>query len=69
MKLSARNIFKGKIVSIKNGPVSSLVELEIAPGVLITSSITSPSAKELKLKKGKEAYAVIKSSNIIIGVD
>lgn len=69
MKLSARNILKGKIISIKNGPVSSLVELEIAPGVRLTSSITSPSAKELKLKKGKEAYAVIKSSNIIIGVD
>lgn len=69
MKLSARNVLKGKVVSIKPGPVSTLVVLEIAKGVQISSTITSPSAKELKLKKGKEAYAVVKSSNVIIGVD
>ena len=69
MKLSARNILKGKIKSVKAGPVSSLVVLQIAPGVEIVSSITSESSKGLKLKKGQTAYAVIKASSVMIGVD
>ncbi len=69
MKLSARNVLKGKVISIKAGPVSTIVEIEVAKGVVLSSVITSPSAKNLKLKKGKEAYAIIKSSNIIVGVD
>lgn len=69
MKLSARNVLKGKVVAIKAGPVSTIVEIEVAKGVVLSSVITSPSAKSLKLKKGKEAYAIVKSSNIIIGVD
>ncbi|PAW77327.1 MAG: hypothetical protein B9S32_11280 [Verrucomicrobia bacterium Tous-C9LFEB] len=69
MKLSARNVLKGKVVSIKAGPISTIVEIEVAKGVVLSSVITSPSAKTLKLKKGKEAYAIVKSSNVIIGVD
>lgn len=69
MKLSARNILKGKVVSVKAGPVSSLVVLEIAKGVQISSTITSSSLKELKLKKGQSAYAIIKSSSVILGID
>lgn len=69
MKLSARNVLKGKVVAIKAGPVSTIVEIEVAKGVVLSSVITSPSAKSLKLKKGKEAYAIVKSSNVIIGVD
>lgn len=69
MKLSARNVLKGKVVSIKAGPVSTIVEIEVAKGVVISSVITSPSAKSLKLKKGGSAYAIIKSSNVIVGVD
>jgi len=69
MKLSARNVLKGKIVNIKSGPVSTIVEIEVAKGVVLSSVITSPSAKSLKLKKGKEAYAIVKSSNVIVGVD
>jgi len=69
MKLSARNVLKGKIVSIKSGPVSTIVEIEVAKGVILSSVITSPSAKSLKLKKGKEAYAIVKSSNVIVGID
>jgi molybdopterin-binding protein len=69
MKISARNVLKGKVVSIKAGPVSTLVVIEVAKGVQLTSTITSSSAKELKLKKGKPAYAVIKSSSVIVGVD
>ena len=69
MKLSARNVLAGKIVSIKKGPISSLVVIEIAPGVKLTASITSEAVKELKLAKGKSASAVIKSSSILIGVE
>lgn len=69
MKISARNMLPGKIVAIKKGPISSLVTVEIAPKVEITASITSDALKELKLKKGKPATAIIKASSILIGVE
>lgn len=69
MKISARNIIPGKIVSVKKGPITTLVVLEIAKGVKVTSSITSDAAKDLKLAKGKAAYALIKASSILVGVD
>ena len=69
MKISARNILAGKITSLKKGPVSSSVTLEVAPGIEIVSSITSDSAAGLKLKKGQKAYAIIKASSVIIGAD
>lgn len=69
MKLSARNVLPGKIVSVKKGPVSSLVVIEIAPGIQLTSTVTADAVSELKLKKGAAAYAIIKAPNIILGVD
>ncbi|WP_353234592.1 molybdopterin-binding protein [Diaphorobacter ruginosibacter] len=69
MKISARNVLSGKIVSIVRGPVSTEVTLEIAPGIQITSSITTNSAEALKLKEGGKAYGVIKASSVMIGVD
>jgi molybdopterin-binding protein len=69
MKISARNIIPGKVTSIKKGPISSVVIIEIAPGIEIASSITSESATALKLKKGQTAYAVIKASSVLIGVE
>lgn len=69
MKLSARNVLKGKVKSLKKGPISSLVVLEIAPGIEIVSTITAESSAALKLKKGQPAYAIIKASNVLIGVD
>lgn len=69
MKISARNILKGKVKSIKKGPVSSVVVLEIAPRVEITASITTDSAAGLKLAKGRAAYAIIKASSVMVGVD
>jgi molybdopterin-binding protein len=69
MKLSARNVLKGKIKNLKRGPISSLVVLEIAPKVQIVSTITAESAAALKLKKGQTAYAVIKASSVMVGVD
>ena len=69
MKLSARNVIKGTIKNVKKGPISTLVTIEIAPGVEVVSVITSDGAVSLKLKKGQTAYAVIKASNVMIGVD
>ena len=69
MKLSARNILKGKVTKIVKGPLNTLVTLQIAPGILISSVVTSEAAKELKLAKGKAAYAIIKASNVMVGVD
>jgi len=69
MKVSARNLLKGTVKSIKQGPISSIVTLEIAPGVEIVSSITTESVKSLKLKKGQAAYALLKASSVLVGVD
>lgn len=69
MKLSARNVLSGKILSVKRGPVTSLVVIEVAPGVRLSSSITTRAANELKLVRGRTACAIIKSSSVILGVD
>lgn len=69
MNISARNILAGKVKSIKKGPISTVVTLEIASGVEVVSSITSDSASALKLKKGQRAYAIIKASSVLVGVD
>jgi len=69
MKLSARNILKGKIVQVKVGAVNSEVVLEMPGGAQIVSIITKESAENLGLAVGKTAYAVIKASNVMIGVD
>jgi len=69
MKISARNILPGTVKAIKKGPISSVIALEIAPGVEIVSSITSESAASLKLKKGHKAYAIIKASSVLVGAD
>ena len=68
MKISARNVLKGKVKSITKGAVNAEVTLEVAPGVEIVSIITLASLKMLKLKKGSEAYAVIKASSVMVGV-
>lgn len=69
MKLSARNILKGKIKQVTHGAVESEILLELSPGVEIVATITKASAEQMKLKEGKSAYAVIKASNVIVGVD
>lgn len=69
MKLSARNTFKGTIKQVVTGAVNSEVTIEIAPGVEVTSIITKASAENLGLAEGKVAYAVIKSSDVMIAVD
>ena len=68
MKLSARNILKGKITEVKKGTTTTHVLLDVG-GTIVTASITNESADELKLAKGQSAYAVIKSSDVMIGID
>ena len=69
MKISARNQIKGKIVDIKKGATTSHVRLEIAPGQVITASITNEAVDELGLKNGQSASAVIKASDVMIAID
>jgi molybdopterin-binding protein len=69
MKLSARNVLKGKVVKIVKGAVNSEVTLELPGGIQIVSIITNQSVASLKLKKNIEAYAVVKASNVMIAVD
>jgi len=69
MKLSARNILKGKVKQVTHGAVESEILIELSPGVEIVSTITKASAEQMKLKEGKAAYAIIKASNVIVGVE
>jgi molybdopterin-binding protein len=69
MKLSARNVIKGKVIKILPGAVNSEVILRTPGGEEIVSVITKESVDSLKLEVGKEAYAVIKASNVMIAVD
>ena len=68
MKLSARNQVKGKIVEVKKGATTSHVRIDIGNGIVITSSITNEAVADLNLKTGDEAWAVIKASDVMIGV-
>jgi molybdopterin-binding protein len=69
MKLSARNVLKGKVKQVKAGAVNTEVIVELPGKIEIVSIITKESATNLKLAKGRAVYAVIKASNVMIGVD
>lgn len=69
MKISARNMIKGVVTAIEVGAVNDEITVEIAPGVVLTSVITKKSCESLQLEIGKEAYVIIKASNVMLGVD
>jgi len=69
MKLSARNVLKGKVKSVTHGVVNTEVVIEIPGGANVVSIITKTSAEGLGLAAGKDVYAVIKATNVIIAVD
>ena len=68
MKISARNTLKGKIVEVTKGATTAHVKIDLG-GTVVTASITNAAVDDLKLAPGKEAYAVIKASDVMIGTD
>jgi molybdopterin-binding protein len=69
MKISARNSLPGTVLNIERGAVNAQVTLAIAPGINIVSIITLDSLSDLGLKEGQKAFAVIKASSVMIGID
>lgn len=69
MKLSARNQLKGTVVSLKQGAVNTEVVIELPGKEKLVSIITNTAAESLGLAEGKSAYAIIKASAVMVGVD
>ena len=69
MKISARNVLKGKVKQVKTGAVNDEVTIELPGGTEIVSVITRSSAESLGLAEGREVYAVIKASSVMIATD
>jgi molybdopterin-binding protein len=69
MKISARNVLKGKVVGIEKGQTTAHVRIDIGGGKILTSSITNQAVDDLGLKSGQDAYAVIKASDVMVATD
>jgi molybdopterin-binding protein len=68
VKISARNKLKGTIVEVRKGATTAHVKIDVG-GQIVTAAITNESAEELKLTAGMTVYAVIKSSDVMVGID
>ncbi len=69
MRISARNVLKGRVVSVKRGATTAHVKIEVAGGMVITASITNEAVDDLRLAEGDAAYAVIKASDVLVAKD
>ena len=69
MKVSARNSLKGTVKKVVTGAVNTEITVEVAPGVEVVSIITKSSAENLGVAEGKEVYAVIKASDVMVATD
>ena len=69
MKLSARNQFKGVITDIQEGAVNGIVKIDIGGGNVMSATISMNAIRELGLEVGKEAYAIVKATSVMVGVD
>jgi molybdopterin-binding protein len=69
MRISARNVIKGRIVEVVKGATTAHVKLDVGGGTVITASITNEAVEELRLATGDTAYAVVKASDVMIGKD
>jgi molybdopterin-binding protein len=69
MKISARNVLKGKVVGVEKGQTTAHVRIDIGNGNIVTASITNQSVDELALKAGQNAYAIVKASNVMVATD
>ena len=68
MKISARNRLKGKVVDVKKGATTAHVKIDVS-GTIVTASITNEAVDELGLKAGDTAYAIVKASDVMVGLD
>lgn len=68
MKISARNVLEGKIVEVTKGATTAHVRIDVG-GTVVTASITNEAVDSLALKDGQSAYAVIKASDVMIGIE
>jgi molybdopterin-binding protein len=68
MRISARNRLKGTIVEVTKGSTTAHVRIDVG-GTVVTAAITNEAVEELKLAKGQTAYAVIKASDVMVGID
>ncbi|WP_425066107.1 TOBE domain-containing protein [Reyranella sp.] len=68
MRISARNRLKGTIVEVKKGQTTAHVRIDVK-GNIVTAAITNEAVDELGLKAGQEAYAIVKASDVMVGLD
>ena len=69
MKISARNQFKGTVVGVQEGAVNGIVKIDIGGGNVMSATISMNAIKELGLEAGKEAYAIVKATSVMVGID
>ena len=69
MKLSARNVMKGRVVKVTRGTTTAHVKIDVGVGTVMTASITIEAVDELGLREGDAAYAVVKASDVIVAKD
>ena len=69
MKSSARQQFKGKVLSVQEGAVNGIVRIDIGGGNVMSATISMAAIKELGLEEGKDAYAIVKATSVMVGVD
>ncbi len=69
MQISARNVLSGRVVAITKGATTAHVKIEISPETVVTASIINEAVDALKLEVGKPAHAVIKASDVMVGID
>jgi molybdopterin-binding protein len=69
MKLSARNLIKGRVVEVTRGATTAHVRIDVGGGTVIMASITNEAVDDLKLTRGDTAYAVIKASDVMVAKD
>ncbi len=68
MRISARNKLRGRIIEIKKGATTAHVRIDVG-GQIVTASITNEAVDDLKLATGQIAYALIKASDVMVGID
>ena len=69
MKISARNVLKGKVTEVDKGQTTAHVRIDIGNGKVVTASITNQAVDDLGLKSGQDAYAIVKASDVMVAVD